>query len=116
MVAVDLPSTGEDRWIGIDFSRFFDNGDSTAPNFTFEVKERSIVIAGTVDGSSDLNDYFVFQCSPGEYNISMTSDSSLYGWSSFRNDTSLEFDILDLIDVITSGRDILQSSRPIKSN
>lgn len=42
----------------------------------------------------------------------MTSDSSLDGWSSFRNDTSLEFDILDLIDVITSGRDILQSSRP----
>jgi hypothetical protein len=69
--------TGEDRGIGIDFSRFFGNGDSTAPNFAFEVKERGIITAGTVDGSSNLNDYFIFQSSPGEYNISMTSDSSL---------------------------------------
>lgn len=57
--------TGEDRGIGIDFSRFFGNGDSTTPSFAFKVKELGVVTAGTIDCSSELNDYFVFLCSPG---------------------------------------------------
>ena len=67
--------------------------DSVSPSSQF-VLEEGFITLGQIDGSSD-HDYYEITVSPGIYNISMTSDATLYGWSSLRNSSSLEFDILD---------------------
>ncbi len=50
---------------------------------------------GTITNSLD-RDYYQFQVLAGaSYTISMTSDSSRYGWNAFSNSSFLEFDIVN---------------------
>ena len=78
--------------------------DSASPSTQF-VLEPGLIVLGKIDGSSD-HDYYEITLSPGAYNVTMTSDATLYGWSSFRNSDSLEFDIVDEND------NIFRSSTP----
>ena len=80
-----LPSLSDERSWG---------SDSFTRSSLFKVQE-GYVSLGTISNSLD-RDYYELQVLAGyRYTVTLTSDSARYGWNSFSNSGSLEFDILD---------------------
>ena len=98
---------------------FFDNAfDEESRNFdsfaldSLNTLPLGLITKGTISTASD-RDYYEFILTPSNYTITMTSDSSLYGWNTFQNDRFLEFDIIDETGTIirsSSASDLFDDS------
>ena len=66
------------------------SGDSFSKSFLYRLEENAIT-KGTINFNRDI-DYYQLTVEPNyQYTISITSDASLYGWNSFRDEPGIKF-------------------------
>ena len=90
------------------FSDFDDEeslGSDSFSRFGLNSLTENFYSQGSISSSFD-RDYYTINLGVGSYTVAMTSDATRYGFSTFNNSQSLQFDITD-----SSGNVLLSSEQ-----